>query len=80
MVISLPESAGGADGAGIAEVLRKRLARAHLESISRSGDQVVYAYQFSGTSNEALLALQQDLAAAFASSSFNVFLNRPVAL
>jgi hypothetical protein len=80
LVISLPEGAGGADGAGVAEALRKRLSTAHLESISRNGDHVVYAYQFSGASNESLLALQQELAAAFASSSFNVFLNRPVAL
>jgi hypothetical protein len=80
VVIALPEREGGADGAGVAAVLRTRLSGAHLESIARSGDQVVYAFQFSGANTEGLLALQQDLAASFASSTFNVFLNRPVAL
>jgi hypothetical protein len=79
VVISLPEE-GGVDGTGVAAVLRKRLKHAQLESISRNGDQVVYAYQFSGTNNDALLALQQELASTFRASTFNVFLNRPVAL
>ena len=80
IVISVPDGAAGTDGGGIADVLRKRLALAHLESISRNGPEVVYAYQFRGATSEALLALQQELAAAFQSSTFNVFLNRPVAL
>jgi hypothetical protein len=77
LVITVPE---GSDGAGLIALLRKRVAAAHLESISRSGDQVVYAYQFSGASHDSLLALQQDLTGSHAGAAFNVFLNRPVAL
>lgn len=80
IVISIPEGAVGADGASLADVLRKRLTLAHLESISRNGPQVIYAYQFSGASSQSLLALQGELAEAFEASTFNVFLNRPVTL
>jgi hypothetical protein len=80
IVISVPDGTAGADGGGIADVLRKRLALAHLESISRNGPEVVYAYQFRGATSDSLLTLQRELAAAFQASTFNVFLNRPVAL
>ena len=70
----------GTIGAQVADVLRKRVTYAHLESISRDGPQVIYAYQFSGATSGSLLALEGELAGAFASSTFNVFLNRPVPL
>ena len=80
LVIALPEGDAATAGPALADVLRSRLKVVHLESISRNGAQLVYAYQFSGGTSEALLALQQDLAAASASATINVFMNRPVAL
>jgi hypothetical protein len=80
IVISVPEQADGADGARLADVLRKRLAHARLESISRNDAHVVYAYQFQGASSHALLALQGELVETMQASSFNVFLNRPATL
>jgi hypothetical protein len=80
IVISIPERAPAGEGAQVADVLRKRVTYAHLESISRDGPQVIYAYQFSGATSGSLLALEGELAAAFAASTFNVFLNRPVPL
>jgi hypothetical protein len=80
IVISVPDGADGADGTAVASLLQKRLRKARLESISKNDSQVVYAYQFQGASTETLMALQGDLGQAVRTSSFNVFLNRPVAL
>ena len=41
---------------------------------------MIYAYQFSGATSGSLLVLEGELAGAFAASTFNVFLNRPVPL
>ncbi len=79
IVIAVPDGSG-ADGAAVAELLQKRIAKARLESISRNDSQVVYAYQFQGASAQALMTLQGELGQAIRSSTFNVFLNRPVAL
>lgn len=79
IVIAVPDGSG-ADGAAVADLLQKRITKARLESISRNDSQVVYAYQFQGASTQALMALQGELGQAIQSSTFNVFLNRPVAL
>jgi hypothetical protein len=80
IVISVPELADGSDGSRVADMLRKRLVHARLESISRNDSQVVYAYQFQGASSQTLLELQGELVETMQASSFNVFLNRPVTL
>jgi hypothetical protein len=80
LVVAVPEGDAGSDGGDLAHVVRNRLTGVHLESISRNGSQLVYSYQFSGGTSEALLGLQRDLAASFASATVNVFMNRPVAL
>jgi uncharacterized protein DUF4956 len=80
LVIALPEAEDAASGPGLADVVRTRLKGVHLESISKNGPQLVYAYQFSGGTSEALLALQREIAATSSSATINVFLNRPVAL
>lgn len=80
IVVGVADGAPGADGTAVAELLRKRLKKAQLESISRNDAQVVYAYQFQGVSAETLLALQGELGQAVQASTVNVFLNRPAAL
>lgn len=80
IVISVPGAGAGPDGAALADLLRKRLGQPRLESVARHDAHVVYAYQFQDASSADLLGLQADLTSAAATSTFNVFLNRPVAL
>jgi Domain of unknown function (DUF4956) len=79
IVISLP-SGTEPDGAAIAELLRKRLRKARLESISQTDHETVMSYNFEGITEGSLLGLQAELAAAARHSTYNVFFNRPGAL
>lgn len=79
IVISVADG-GALDGPALAEVLKKRLGHAALESVARNDGQVVYSYQFKGVTSAGLLELQAELGRAPASPSFNVFLNRPAVL
>ncbi len=80
IVISLPANGKPRDPALISAVLRKRLPRAKLESISQTGSETVVSYNFQGISDGALAGLQADLDAAAGPSTYNVFFNRPGAL
>jgi hypothetical protein len=80
LVISLPAARYEEHGAAIAELLRKRLSRARLESLSKNDGQVVLSYNFNGLTPQALLALEGELQQSASASSFNVFFNRPGAL
>jgi hypothetical protein len=80
IVISFPANGKPADPAAISAVLRKRLPKAKLESVSQTDNETVVSYNFQGISDNALNGLQADLNAAAGPSTYNVFFNRPGAL
>jgi hypothetical protein len=80
IVISLPTNGKLADPAAITALLRKRLPKAKLESVSQTDAETVVSYNFQGIPENALAGLQAELNAAVASSTYNVFFNRPGAL
>jgi hypothetical protein len=80
IVISLPTNGKPADPAAISAVLRKRLRKAKLESVSQTDNETVVSYNFQGITDTALAGLQADLNAAAGPSTYNVFFNRPGAL
>jgi hypothetical protein len=80
IVISVPVNGKPADPAAISAVLRKRLPKAKLESVSQTDSETVVSYNFQGISDNALAGLQSELNAAAGPSSYNVFFNRPGAL
>jgi hypothetical protein len=80
IVISLPTNGKAADPAAITAVLRKRLPKAHLESVSYNERETVVSYNFHGVPDQAFAGLQAELNAAAGPSTFNVFFNRPGAL
>ena len=79
IIVSVPDG-DGLDGAAVEALLKERLARTRLESISRAGDHTVYAYQFRSTTPGALHALERELTRTPGASTFNVLLNRPALL
>lgn len=76
IVVTLPVNGQPADPEAVAELLKKRLARARLESVSQSERETVMSYNFQGISERALLALPSELSAAARSSTFNIFFSR----
>ena len=80
IVISLPTNGKPADPAAITALLRKRLPKARLESVSQTDRETVVSYNFQGISDNALAGLQAELNAAAGPSTYNVFFNRPGAL
>ena len=81
IVISVATNGRSADPAAITAVLRKRVPKAKLESVSYNDRETVVSYIFQGISDNALAGLQAELdAAAAGPSTFNVFFNRPGAL
>lgn len=80
IVISFPANGRPADPAAVTAVLRKRLPKARLESVSQSNGETVVSYNFQDIATDALTGLQADLTAAAGPSSYNVFFNRPGAL
>jgi len=77
-VIVITMGPGASNEAGISEVLRKRLSKPRLESLSSSDGRTLLSYNFQSASEGALLSLKEDLAATGA--TFNIFFNRPGAL
>jgi hypothetical protein len=80
IVISLPTNGKPADPAAITALLRKRLPKAKLESVTQTDSGTVVSYNFQGISDDALAGLQAELTAAAGPSTYNVFFNRPGAL
>jgi hypothetical protein len=68
----------GTPEAGIGDVLRKRLTKARLESVSSTDGQTLLSYNFQGATETALMTLRQELAGT--GVSYNIFFNRPGAL
>jgi hypothetical protein len=82
IVITVPSGAGGGAGPGredgIGELLRRRLSKPRLESLSSNDGQTVLCYNFQSASEAALLDLNRDLATD--GVSYNIFFNRARAL
>jgi hypothetical protein len=77
IVISVATDGRSTDPAAITAVLRKRLPKAKLDSVSYNDRETVVSYNFQGISDSALAGLQAELDAAAGPSTFNVFFNRP---
>jgi hypothetical protein len=80
IVISLAAGGQAADPAAITALLRRRLPKAKLESVSQNERETVVSYNFQGLSDTALAGLQAEISDAAGPSSYNVFFNRPGAL
>jgi hypothetical protein len=80
IVITVPGGPGGPGEGQIGELLRQRLSRARLESLSHDNGSTVLSYNFQNASESSLFALKGDLAAAVRDASLNIFFNRPGAL
>ncbi len=80
IVVTLPSNGRPADPAAITALVRKRLPRAKLESLSQTDRETVVSYNFQGISDNALAGFQAELNAAAGASSYNVFFNRPGSL
>ena len=80
IVISLPADCEPGDASAVTELLKKRLRRAKLESVSQTDREMVMSYNFEGIAEGSLIGLQAELSAAARRSTYNVFLNRPGAL
>lgn len=64
----------------IGDLLRQRLSKARLESLSHDNGSTVLSYNFQNASEASLFALKGELAAALRGASLNIFFNRPGAL
>ena len=80
IVISLPTDGPPADPAAITTLLRRRLPRAKLESVSQTDRETVVSYNFQGSPDGALTGLQEELSAASHHSTYNIFFKRPGAM
>lgn len=81
IVISVPANGQRPpDPSAITALLRKRLPKANLESVSQNDRETVVSYNFQGISDNALSGLQAELDATAGQSTYNVFFNRPGAL
>lgn len=80
IVVTLPANGKPSDPAAITALVRKRLPRAKLESVSQTDRETVVSYVFQGISDNALAGFHAELNAAAGPSSYNVFFNRPGAL
>jgi hypothetical protein len=80
IVISVPANGRTTDPTAITALLRKRLPKAKLESLSQTDRETVVSYNFQGGSDHALSGLQAELNATAGQSTYNVFFNRPGAL
>jgi uncharacterized protein DUF4956 len=80
IVVTLAANGKPSDPTAITALVRKRLPRAKLESVSQTDRETVVSYAFQGLSDNALADFHAELNAAAGPSSYNVFFNRPGAL
>jgi hypothetical protein len=80
IVIAVPAGGVPVDPSALTAVLRRRVAKARLESVSQTGAETVMSFSFRGISEGALLALPAEIRGAASDSTFNVFFSRPGAL
>ena len=79
IVITVPGTAGPGEQQ-IGSLLRQRLSKTRLESLSHDNGAPVLSYNFQNASEASLFALKGDLAATVRDASLNIFFNRPGAL
>jgi hypothetical protein len=75
LVISIPSSSEPADGDAITALLRKRLRKARLESVSRTDQETVMSYNFEGIADGSLAELRLELNASVRDCTYNVYFN-----
>jgi hypothetical protein len=75
IVISVPAPASSSEAA-IGDLIRRRLAKTRLESISKNDNGTVLSYNFQDANEASLFALKQDLAAGADGATYNIFFNR----
>jgi hypothetical protein len=80
LVISIPAATEPADGDAITALLRKRLRKARLESVSRTDHETVMSYNFEGCAEGSLTGLQLELSASVRDCTYNIFFNTRGAL
>ena len=80
IVITVPEAGGPADAEALTALVRQKVPRAMLESVTRHDGATIVSYVFQGMSPQALNGLQLALPGAEAGATFAVFFSRPGAL
>ena len=75
LVISIPVSSEPADGDAITALLRKRLRKARLESVSRTDQETVMSFNFEGLADGSLSELRLELNASVRDCTYNVYFN-----
>jgi hypothetical protein len=80
IVIAVPAADGPVDASAVTAVLRKRVSKAKLESVSQSDSETVISYSFRSISESALLTLPGEIRDAANHATFNIFFNRSGAL
>jgi hypothetical protein len=76
VVVSVPDGEGRAATGEIAQLLKNRLTKGRLESLSKNQDSTVLSYAFRARSQDTLLALQDELREKSAGSTINIFFDR----
>jgi hypothetical protein len=80
IVITVPETGGPADAEALTALVRQKVPRAMLESVTRHDGATTVSYVFRGMSPQALNGLQLALPGAETGATFAVFFSRPGAL
>jgi Domain of unknown function (DUF4956) len=80
LVISMPAGSEALDGDAVTALLRKRLRKARLESVSRTDQVTVMSYNFEGIAEGSLAGLQLELNTSVRDCTYNVFFNNRGAL
>ena len=76
IVVSVPKNEADAAADDVTGLLRSKLKRGRLESLSRNNEATVISYAFRGSSPDELLEVQAELQRRAALSTVGIFLNR----
>ena len=76
IVVSLPSDGNPAVLQNVTDLLKSRLKRGRVESLSRNNETTVISYAFRNPPKDALLEVQAELQRRSAQSTVDIFLNR----
>ena len=76
IVVSVPKNEADAAADDVTGLLRSKLKRGRLESLSRNNEATVISYAFRGPSTDELLEVQAELQRRSALSTVDIFLHR----
>ena len=76
IVVSLPSDGNPAVSQNVTDLLKSRLKRGRVESLSRNNETTVISYAFRTPPKDALLEVQAELQRRSAQSTVDIFLNR----